>query len=75
MENSKLNNKLFINCTTFEKERLNSLALELGVSLNYLCRAMLNGLYEIMKNIGKENIYFKLNKVIILDNTSENSKP
>lgn len=42
MLNNKLNNQLVIKLTTFEKERLQRIANELGMSLNMLCRCLLN---------------------------------
>lgn len=42
MENNKLNAQIVIKCTSYEKEKIQNISKELGISVNKLCRAILN---------------------------------
>lgn len=49
----KLNNKLIINCTTQEKEKLKEVANKFGLNLNWLCRGLLNSQIRLILSLGQ----------------------
>jgi len=63
----KLNSQLSIKLTKEEKERLQNLAIDLEVSLNYLIRSILNGMYDFIKYEGEDKVLFGQTKIIITD--------
>lgn len=63
----KLNSQLSIKLSKEEKIRIQNLADDLEVSLNYLVRSILNGMYDYIKYEGEDKVLFGQTKIIVTD--------
>ena len=59
----KLNHKVVIAITKYERETLDKITNQLGISLNFLCRSLINSKIQEIKLVGIENFNISLSKV------------